>query len=445
MSYGEPAGARVISHPVNMAALGDGDWTVRRDAIRSLATESSSETVDQLLAVLREGHRDLSRLNAVLQVLARTPADVVPELVRLLVHPDHDVRMYAALALGERGDIRAIEALLFALADGDTNVRVHAIEALGKLRAAAAVDALLEFIERRDFELAFPALDALTAIGDGRVVPTLMPLLHDSIYKVAAIEALGALGDLDVVNPLAERLAEPDAPPESIVAALNRLHNRYVQRFGDKLSIPLAVREAAGPNGVQLLIATANRSSANDKGSIATVLSWLEGAEVDDALAELLDRAPLSREIMDACARRGAAIVPCLTRRLAILGVKSRKTLVAVLASIGDRSAVPALLKLLAEEDDAEMLRHLLEALTAIGDLAAYETSRTFLSHEDPRVRQAAVAAINCFGHPQTSSDLLQDLQNPSPLVRESALKVAAYLGLPECFESVLACCRVSN
>lgn len=445
MSYGERAGATIASHSVNIEALGDSDWTIRRDAINWLASASSAETVHELLSVLRHHHRDLSRLNAVIQVLTRTPADVVPELTRLLAHPDHEVRMYAALALGERGDIRAIESLLATLADGDTNVRVHAIEALGKLRAGAAVDALLEFVERRDFELAFPALDALIVIGDGRIVHKLNPLLQDSVYKLAAIEAFGELGDRSVVGPLMEMLADPHVPPQNVVAALVRLHIRYLDRFDDERTIPLAVREVANSTHVQLLIATANRSSPVDKGDTAAVLSWLEGPQVDQALAEWIDQAPPCQALIDACARRGVAIVPVLIQRIPLLSAEGRKAAIAVLACIADRSAVPAMLHLLTEEDNAEIVRQILEALTAIGDSAAYSAARSLLGHDDPQVRQAAVAAVNCFGHPEIRSHLLHDLQDSSPWVRESALKVAAYHRLPECFELILSCCRDSH
>jgi HEAT repeat protein len=49
---------------------------------------------------------------------------------------------------------------------------------------------------------------------------------------------------------------------------------------------------------------------------------------------------------------------------------------------------------------------------------------------------------MNSFGHPGTALDLLTDFNNPSPLVRESAVKVAVYLGLHECYDAVLACCQ---
>ena len=117
-----------------------------------------------LLGVVREQHRDLVRLNAALQVLVRTPANIGPELNgSCLIRITRSALCGAAL--GDRGDARAIAPLMAVLSDPDSNVRMNAVEALGKLRRRAAVDALIGFVDSLDFELAFPAIDALSAIG----------------------------------------------------------------------------------------------------------------------------------------------------------------------------------------------------------------------------------------------------------------------------------------
>src|SRR5687768_8083210 len=107
-------------------AFGDQKWRTRKRAVDVLSSEDSGELSQHLLAILRSEHRDLSRLNAAIQVLTVTPIDVVPAIEELLQAEDSDVRGYAALALGLRGDSRPIPALIAALADVDTNVRVQA-------------------------------------------------------------------------------------------------------------------------------------------------------------------------------------------------------------------------------------------------------------------------------------------------------------------------------
>src|SRR5262249_44778570 len=148
--------------------LGDESWRVRKVAVDGLARHGGQEAVRWLVRALREEHRNPSVLNSALQVLALGGVDAIQPLAEGLIYPDSDLRIYAAHALGDQQDARAIPALIHALEDPDLNVQYHAIEALGKLRAAEAVDHLIEIVESRHFYLAFPALEALTTIADSR-------------------------------------------------------------------------------------------------------------------------------------------------------------------------------------------------------------------------------------------------------------------------------------
>jgi hypothetical protein len=151
-----------------LGALSDDSWRVRRAAIKGVSQRAAPEAIAALLSSVVENHHNPSLLNSALQVLASSNVDTLSPLLELLNGPDPDLRMQAALALGEQRDERAIEALIAALKDDDTNVRYHAIEALGKLKSTDAVDALAEIAESKDFFLAFPALDALATIGECR-------------------------------------------------------------------------------------------------------------------------------------------------------------------------------------------------------------------------------------------------------------------------------------
>ena len=99
-------------------------------------------------------------------------------------------------------------------ADPDVNVRFHVIEALGRLQRDGGVrGADRDCAERRDFFLAFPAIQALARLGDPLVAPRLVPLLADELLRAPVIEALGELGDEDVVaaaGAAAERVRRAD-------------------------------------------------------------------------------------------------------------------------------------------------------------------------------------------------------------------------------------------
>lgn len=424
-----------------LSSLGAGDWSDRRQAVRALRASSAGASIDSLLAILREQHRDLSRLNGAIQVLARTPFDVVPDLLELLAHADAEVRTYAALTLGERGDTGAVQGLIAALNDTDPNVQMHAIEALGRLRAAAAVDELMAIVEARDFELAFPALDALIAIGDERIGLRLLPLLREPLFKALTAEALGWLGDEEVIRPLLDLLIDADVPPDTVIVALDRIHERYQRRYGDERSIPNAVRCLAMPSDIQAVISAGRVVALPVVGPWSKILSWLPGADAAEAFLNLLNRPPIDEDVVAALAQKGAGIVPLLLERLPSLTADGRRAVTEILTRLGDRAAVPVLLSMVDSDEEEDLIRAA-DSLARLADLRAYEPLRKLLGHPSPRVRHSVVAAINSLGHPRTANDLLGEFQNASPQVRESSVKIAAYLGLPSCFDAIFRCCE---
>jgi HEAT repeat protein len=74
------------------------------------------------------------------------------------------VRMDAAIALGEIGDVRAVNPLIEVLADPDYRVRREAARGLGEIGDARAVDPLIKTLsdkERRVREVAIKSLEKL--------------------------------------------------------------------------------------------------------------------------------------------------------------------------------------------------------------------------------------------------------------------------------------------
>jgi HEAT repeat protein len=71
-------------------------------------------------------------------------------LVKALAHREDHIRREAAIALGELGDVRAVEPLIAALVEGYAKVRVRAAEVLGQLGDARAVAPLSESLSDED-------------------------------------------------------------------------------------------------------------------------------------------------------------------------------------------------------------------------------------------------------------------------------------------------------
>src|SRR5215216_601448 len=236
-----------------LGALSDEDWRVRREAVKDVSQRAAPEAIAALLSSVVENHHNPSLLNSALQVLTGTDVDTLSPLLELLHGPNADLRMQAALALGEQGDARAAAALVNALKDEDTNVRYHAIEALGKLKAVEAVDALVEIAESRDFFLAFVALEALGKIGDARIALRMAALLDDELLREPAINLLGQLGDESAVAPLTALLNTPAAPTDSIANALATLRDRYEEQYGEGGYIAELAGREISPTGMQNL------------------------------------------------------------------------------------------------------------------------------------------------------------------------------------------------
>ncbi|WRH65578.1 MAG: HEAT repeat domain-containing protein [Planktothrix sp. GU0601_MAG3] len=286
------------------------NWRVRREAVDSLAMQDDPNLTQDLLRLLREQHRNPDILNSVLQVLVLSQIDPIPSLVVCLNDPDPDLRIYTALALGERHDPRAIPALIRALDDPNVNVRYHTIESLGHLLATDAVDKLVEITQSGDFFLAFPALEALMKIGDTTICSRIVDLLSDEFLGNQVADVLGAMGDAEVVTPLAAFLNQPDIDkfPCSVgvlAIALAKIYQRYQNEFGEGAFIADLTRRGVDDLGTQNLLDAIKTANAEELKSLALILGWLDGQSVAVALTELLNHAELQEPIIEALVKFG--------------------------------------------------------------------------------------------------------------------------------------------
>ena len=426
--------------PPLLGALRDESWRVRRAAVEGVARRAAPDAIAALLNSVRENHHNLSLLNSALQVLALSDVDTLSPLVEFLNGPDTDLRMQAALALGEQRDPRAAPALMDALGDKDANVRYHAIEALGKMRAVEAADALAGIAEARDFFLSFPALDALTQIGDSRVAPRLVPLLEDELLREPAAAALGKLGDEKAVAPLAAMLNTPSAPTPVIAESLAVLYDRYEKLYGEGKHIADLSCRAVDATGAQNLLDALDGQTTENLRPLALVLGWLEGAAVERALTHLLGRADARNEIVEALVRHGSGVTNLLIEQLAAEDLEIRRSAVVALGRMGDARATPALVRVL--EEDAELTISAASALAKIGDRRAFDALLGLIGDADAAVRQAVVGALNSLGAPEMPARIVPLLGDEDPNVRESAVRVAGYFGYAECADLLLERCR---
>jgi HEAT repeat protein len=100
--------------------------------------------------------------------LANIPGPRATDLLIRALKDDQfiSVRYQAAVALGNRGDRRAVRALVAALGDPISHVREKAAEALGRIRDPEAIEPLLSAFKDRDRDVRRTVILALVAIGD---------------------------------------------------------------------------------------------------------------------------------------------------------------------------------------------------------------------------------------------------------------------------------------
>ena len=426
--------------PRLLQALKDDSWRVRREAVDALLAQTGCESTGAMLRVMRNHVTDLGLFNSAIQVVSRSGVDTFEPLVELLDDNDPELRICAALTLGNQNDRRAVPALLRTLGDPDANVCYHAIEALGKLKSCEAVDSLMKLVESRDFALAFPALDALSSIGDARAAGPLTALLDDPTLRQPAIEAIGWLGGRAAVGPLIDVLHGHRALATAVAMALNRMRERYETRYGRGDLIESAIRLTITEEDAKILVDAAAGVDGPELEAIAHVLGGLEGVAVDQTLAQLLLRLASRSAAAEAMVRRGARVVDLLVERSSDDDAEVRKMAIAALGRIGDAKAVPALLNALRSDPDS--IGAAAGALAMIGALESYPTLLGMLGDENATVRRAVVSALNSLGHPQMAVDMERCFSAiPIRMFANPQSASSATQGFRHASQAMLGCC----
>src|SRR5688572_12867496 len=184
-----------------LAGLEDPSAVVREKAIRLAARYIEPQVLSELVA----DEANAIRRNAAISALERQGPYAVPHLRTLLARPEADVVMFALQMLSRIGDPLAVHGVVPLLRHSNPNVAQSAIEALGQLRHREAVPTLIELLQG-DLWLQVAAIDALGAIGDPVAVAPLLGLIPDSVVAEPAILALQQIAAPESLEPLLTKL-----------------------------------------------------------------------------------------------------------------------------------------------------------------------------------------------------------------------------------------------
>ena len=249
----------------------------------------------------------------------------VASLVKALEDPE--TMREAAEALGEIGDARAVKPLIKTLIEVPESVVWYLGEALGKI-GESAVEPLIQFLGSASGQSKMAAVDALGEIGDQRAVIPLIGLLKHGSY--AAVRALGKIGDPRAIPHLINVMGEGGDLAERACDAIAHFGTRAVPALVDALKSSVveqrryavqALGQIAPPEATQLLL-----ERLNDKDNIVRV----EAIHSLDKIGDRIAVTPLIGLLSD--------------RDSEVAGTAAE-----ALGTLGDKAAVEPLVRILRE------------------------------------------------------------------------------------------------
>jgi HEAT repeat protein len=470
-----PPGPRV---PPLLAALGDNDWRVRKEAIGLTAELGPEPDLLSALVDVFEPGDNVGLRNAAVEALGAYGSFAVEALAPRVPQLDADGKKLAIEALGRSGEAAALEVLAPLVADADPNVRVAALEALGAIGVTRVDDArellVARLDETRPLET-LAALESLAMIGAGLPFKTVQGWLQDPLFGRASLLLAAQSGDPKASAPLLAALLD-GRDPEAVCALadyvgasegarraaqqeLGAAGSRAEQvlldclerRDGDiecaraALSVVGALGISAGSAAAVRWLSDARCYAEADQAlfllgaqAIPALLSGAGSAEAETAAAclDLLGRLPL--EAVTADARRA------LSTALSSPSPDVLRAALGALTRVGDADCMSALVRLL---DDASLVSSVEPALTAISQRYP-ERALTFVQLESRGGSSAHATALviaalasrgrlSTFDGAELTAFLMRLLLSTSHEQRRAALMALAALAAGEALDAV--------
>ncbi len=205
--------------PILLPFLDTSDPRIRRTTITALQRLHTTEAIPQMVAMLEvymdaPHQRDIPTVKTLVVALGKLKAKAaVPVLIRV-VRGYVGVRSLAAKALGKIGDPQAGPVLQAALEDRSANLRIAALKSLGRLKYQAAAPAVRKFLSSPDPRMRRTATLAIGYLRDTTAVEQLLDIAREdgsSLVRPAAVQALGYMGNEDIITELLPLVEDANA------------------------------------------------------------------------------------------------------------------------------------------------------------------------------------------------------------------------------------------
>ncbi|NCB37798.1 MAG: hypothetical protein EOM80_03435 [Erysipelotrichia bacterium] len=463
-ALGESGDKRVIR--VLIESLADPDWTIRKSATMALA-EIGDNAVEMMLEYLRGPNEDIrdgclralvKGGNAGLQRLfdeiikmddnhrylirksiVKIGSRVVEPIMRLFKLNNPEILSFAASALGEIGNPRAVPVLVGGLSHEDWNVRRSSAYALTEI-GERGVDKIAEALKSPNDDVRYWVTRILESVGEPGV-PFLVRALKDPNREIRyfAAKALGTSFDPSVARSLINSLCDEiwsvrKAAAESIM----RLENLPVEDLlrhiaSDNEDIRHWTGQIIKEVGIRHLpkiIEFMRKGDAELRLYACQAAGLIESPDlIDPLILALRDDSEWVRTYAAISLGQTGdprSIIP-LIRSFSDRNTEVHRCVVASFTKLGDK-VYKEIVKCI-EGDDIELRRNAAVAIAEMREERGVDHVIILMEDTDESVRSAAAEALGSFPGIKSRTMLSDALSDQSLKVRLAVIKSLGELG----------------
>jgi HEAT repeat protein len=331
---------------------------------------------------------------------------------------------------------RDVTSLIAALVHEDPRIRRAALSALGEIGDVCAVEPLIQRLSRRTkwtMDLARSDATALGRIGDTRALEPLIAALKDpdAELRQAAAEALGIIGDARAV--------------ESLLAVLSYSSNALGRDEARVSKSALSAIRAIGKPGVEFLLSALKNPDSRMRLAAATALDTIGVFPNPSNQAWYA----VARERWNDAVVMGAdAVQPLMCALKSSDSYEVRKAAAEALGMVNALCAVDMLGAAFFEDPNLSVSTAAATALGKIGDVSAVGLLAKEMGGSDPlrvEMRRAAVKALGAIRAPRAVDALVAVLQNSHSDVRLVAIETLGEIRSPRAVDALVEALKDSN
>ncbi len=414
--------------------LAHDDQRIRQAAQFQLASKDDTET---LTRAAKSGANTLARIHGVwgLGQLGKKQPQALATVAALLDDKDGEVRAQSARVLGDRSFKGANDKLVALLKDASPRARFYAGIALGKAAHKPAVEPLFAMLAAnadKDPILRHAGIMGLTGCADAATLVTRTAHASVAVRGAAAValrrlkspQVAAFLKDADQSVVLEAARAIYDVPiPEAMPALAAVLGEKKISDRNILHRVVNAHYRLGQPANAKALAAFSADDAANVSGrreALATLAVWANPAPKDRLL--YLWRPLPQRTNADAV----TALAPSIAAILTNAPDSVRENAAMAVTKLSLRSGADALLALVENDKTGKAARtEALRALASLKDPRLAQAAKAALTDRDPKLRAEGLKAL-VAADPVAALSTVSDVLSSSAPVTEKQGAVAA-------------------